>query len=369
MNPPDRRRETFPPELPIDPSGQVQWPEDLLEEAPDLPPKHEGSLITTPPDEFARPDEQLGDGKTTLVSTRAFESIHVPLMEVVRLLEAVEQRMESLKDSFNDSVPKSLLRLRPWPRRKGESPYALYWIFFQRIRRTFDPYTFRETTEQKPRRFRRLKIRTRADLSAAAHLARLDAHRREVFEFHDRAQALNEAHRVLARSLDSIRKMVSGRIGECFDCPPLKDSRFAHAPFRVYRWIERLWNVGWTIRQTTDFLRQLAASRRELYPRCRYRLHFCEDSEHPYGRLLWRDELSRVSYSSLTHRERRRLRIPRSESVADFEWARRMYARRLHGLARLVKRIRLKLSYALRTGRAAFDRGRPPSAFPYLEAR
>jgi len=290
-------------------------------------------------------------------------------MEVVRLLEAVENRMEWLKDGFNDAVPKSLLRLRPWPRRKGEPPYALYWIFFQRIRRTFDPYTYRETTSNKPRRFRRLKIRTRADLSTEVHLARLDAHRRTVFEFHDRALALNEAHRILARGLDSVRKMVSGRIGESSECPPFRDSRFAHAPFRVYQWIERLWKFGWAVREAGDELQQAAVNRRKECPRARYRFVYLEDAEHPYGRLLWRDELSRVSYTSLPDRERRRLRIPRSERIADFEWWRRKITRRLQKHTKLIMKIRLKLGHALRAGRAAFDRGRPSSNSFYREAR
>jgi len=290
-------------------------------------------------------------------------------MEIIHLLGTVEQWMETLKDRFNESMPKTLLRLRPWPRRKGEPPYALYWILFRRRRQLYDSWTFQLIEDQKPRRFRRLKIHTRADLSHFIHLARLDSYRKEVFKFHDRAQALNEAHRILARSLDSVRKMVSGRavIHVYGEFPPLDESRFPGLPQRYLAWIGHLWRLGWAVRFASDDLREAATIHRNNWPQKRYRLHFLEDSEHPYGRLLWRDELSRVSYSSLPDRERRKLHIPRSELWPELEWNRRDLTQRLKKLVKLVKRIQLKLGYALKTGRAALDRGRPPSAFPYQE--
>ena len=354
----------------MSPDPSVRWDDDLLEEAPEGAPKRAGCLITRTDPMRAPGDRPAGNGDQTLTSTRAFESVQVLLLEVIHLLSTVERWMESLKDSFNDIMPRSLLRLRPWPRTKGGPPYALYWIFFQRRRPRYDEWTFRRIEDRKPRRFRRLKIRTRADLSAYVHLARLDAHRQGVYLYHDRAQALNEAHRVLARALDSVRKMVSGRAAQCWvpdEVPPLDCSRFLGVADRHLFWIDELWRVGWAMRGLSDDMRQFAENRRQSFPRQRYRLVYHEDSDHPYGRLIWRDGLSGASFSSMPDRLRRKLRISRSDFIADAEALRRRYTKRLQTYAKLVKRIRLKLGHALKVGRAAFDRARTPGAIPYRE--
>lgn len=347
----------------------AQSHENLLEEVPDQGLTRRGCVMTRPHEESPPVESSEGNAVQTLESTIAFESVQIPLMEVINLLQAVERKMEDLKDRFNDSVPKTLLRLRPWPRRKGEQPYALYWIFFRRIRPTFDSRTFRQVENRKPRRFRRLKIRNRTDLSEFIHLARLDAHKFLVLRFHDRAQALNEAHRILARALDSVRKMVSGRVSADAHCPPFPDARFPFLAPRFYPWVERLWRVGWSLRKRSLELFALA---RENGLECRghrYRLRFIEDPDHPYGRLLWRDELSRVSHSSLPDRERRKLRVPPEErrAIAVYERPRRLLTRRLRELTTFMKRIRLKLGHALKVGREASERGRILSRFSYLE--
>jgi hypothetical protein len=354
----------------MSPDPWVRWDDDLLEEAPEGGPKRAGCLITRTDPTRAPEERPPGNGDRTLTSTRAFESVQVPLLEVIHLLSTVERWMESLKESFNDAMPPSLLRLRPWPRTKGGPPYALYWIFFQRCRPRYDEWTFRLVEDRKPRRFRRLKIRTRADLSTYVHLARLNTHREGVYRYHDRAQALNEAHRVLARALDSVRKMVNGRAAECWtsnEISPLDGSRFLDVPRRHLAWIEQLWRIGWTMRGLSDDMRQFTENRRQSFPRQRYKLVYQEDSDHPYGRLIWRDELSRASFSSMPDRLRRKLRIPRSDFIADAEALRRTYTKRLQTYAKLMKRIRLKLGHALKVGRAAFDRARSPGAIPYRE--
>lgn len=362
-------RHPDPSHQPADGDGFAHWRPDLLEEGPELPPENAGSLMTSREGWRTSAVGSLGNSDQALVSTQAFESMQLPLMEIIHLLGAVEQRMETLKDRFNESMPKSLLRMRPWPRRKGEPPYALYWIFFRRRRRQFDSSTFQMLEDRKPRRFRRLKIRTRADLSHFVHLARLDVYRKDVFVFHDRALALNEAHRILARSLDSVRKMIGGReIYVYRDVPPLDDARFGGLPQRYFDRLGQLWRLGWAVREASDDLRDCERRHREMCPRSRHRLHYLEDSEHPYGRLLWRDELSRVSYSSLPDRHRRQLHISRQDVWPVFELDRRELTQKLHKLTKLVKRIRLKLGYALKTGRAAFDRGLPPASNPYKEA-
>lgn len=348
----------------------VQRQEDLLELAPDPGLARRGCVMTRPPEESAHVGSPEGNRVQTLQSTLAFESVQVPLMEAISLLQAVERRMEVVKDRFNDAVPKTLLRLRPWPRRKGEPPYALYWIFFRRIRPRFDSYTFQRIEDRKPRRFRRLKIRNHTDLSEYIHLARLDSHKTLVLRYHDRAQALNEAHRILARALDSVRKMVSGRVGGDPNCrAAFPEQRFPFLASRFRVWVERLWRVGWSLR---DQSLQLFALSRENLRECRdhrYRLRFIEDRDHPYGRLLWRDELTRTSHSSLPDRERRKLRIPPEErrAIAIYERSRRLLTRRLRELTSFMKRIRLKLGHALKVGREASERGRVSSRFPYSE--
>jgi hypothetical protein len=352
-----------PANLPPPKDDRVRWHYDLLEEGPDPGGKREGCVITRSDPVRARDETGVGDGDRAVPSTYAFESIQAPLLEILYLLPAVESRMVSLKESFNDAMPPSLLRLRPWPRYKGGPPYALYWIYFRRRRPQYDSNTFRRLEARKPCRFRRLKIKTRADLSDFIHLARLDLQKRGIFDCHDRALALNEAHKVLARVLDSLRKIVNGKAAQIDytqDFPDFDPTRFIGFGDRIFSSMDHLWRLGWTMRSLTDQLRDLAEHRRQLHPRLRYKLVYLEDSEHPYGRLIWRDDLTRTSFSSLSDRHRRRLHIPKSERIADFERTRRELTKRLQGYAGVVKRIRLKLGYALKTGRAAFDRGRVP---------
>lgn len=273
------------------------------------------------------------------------------IQEIHGLRISVEGRMEDLKKTYNASAPRSRLRLRPWSRRKGERPYAVYWVFLTKKKKFFENETLRVIDNLRPRWFERLKIRTRRDLDLAIHRAGLDAVRPALHEFHDSLLGLNEAHRVLARGLDSVRKMLtSGVAGKGLVAPALPaEAEKSWESDEVRGLAGHAWRLECLLRRTTSDLELLARHQRRQPGWVRYRLEFRKGQDHPYGRLVWRDRQTRATYASLDDRTKRKLRIPAYVSgvLTPFELNRRQLTRDLKERTTLLRRLRTKLRQVL----------------------
>ncbi len=264
----------------------------------------------------------------------------------------VERRMESLKDAFNKNMPRSRLRLRPWNRKKGDPPYALYWISLFKRRQIIDERTSVARVITLPRWFRRLKIRTSRELDTAIHRAGLDVCRKAVHYYHNRARALNEAHQILSRAFDSARKMLRGRTAgrdTLLDHPPLPDHpRFYGFSGPAYELLGGAWKFAWVVQQGTLGLQELSTNQNRS-PSCgRMRLDFVLDRNHPYGRLLWRDTGAGITLSRLDDLTKRRLRLPRQvrEGITPWELERRRVVRILKKRTNLLRCLRQRLTGA-----------------------
>jgi hypothetical protein len=279
--------------------------------------------------------------------------------EIRGLRLKVESRMEALKEAFNSTMPRSRLRLRPWSRRKGEPPYAVYWILLTKKRTLFEYSSWPTEPDRRPRWFKRLKIRTRRDLDLAIHRAGMDAVRRNVHRFHDDLVALNAAHQALARGLDSIRKMMGSRAaGSQLNppmVPPLRDElsiTWETAPL-----INHAWMLECLLRRTTGDLVTLAHLQSKQPGWIRFRLEFRQTKSEPYGRLLWRDLETRSTYASLDDRTKRKLGIPASMRalLTPYELSRRERARALKEQTGVLRRVRTRAAKVLQEARTLLD--------------
>jgi hypothetical protein len=267
--------------------------------------------------------------------------------------------MEALKGAFNSTMPRSRLRLRPWSRRKGEPPYALYWVLLTKKRTLFEYSSWPTEPDRRPRWFKRLKIRTKRDLDLAIHRAGMDAVRRDVHRFHDDLVALNAAHETLARGLDSIRKMMSSRAaGSRLNAPmvpPLADElsiTWETAPL-----INQAWLLECLIRRTTGDLIILARHQSKQPGWIRFRLEFRQSKAEPYGRLVWRDLETRSTYASLDDRTKRKLGIPAPMRalLTPFELDRRDLTRALKAQTGVLRGVRAKAAKVLQEARTFIE--------------
>jgi hypothetical protein len=285
--------------------------------------------------------------------------VFAELMERIREIDvrrrSTERKMTELREDFNRCAPRARLCLRPWTQKKGESPYALYWIVLSR-RREFYP-TGRPGEARRPRWYRRLKIGTQRDLDAAIHRNGMDRQREMVHRFDARAVALNEQHRLLARGLDSVRKILASRAtGREFGPTdmPANLLAFGSTP-KVRRLLADLWEFECALTRIMQMAYACSASQRGQPKWVRFRLLFLRDREHPYGRLLWRDEETGQKYSSLDDRTKRRLRLYRDvrKAITPFEKERRELSRILKTRTSVVRRLKALTARILDVARRA----------------
>ena len=277
------------------------------------------------------------------------------LREIDEVRLSVEGRMEDLKKAFNESVGRCRLKIRPWGRTKSAPPYAVYWVFLTKKRKIFENRTWQAIEDMRPRWYKRLKLRTRRELDLIIHRSGLDANRRTVHRFDDDMEALNEAHRVLARNLDSIRKLLRGRVaGGHLVAPPLPaEAEKLWLPDAVRGQAEGAWRLECLIRRTTGDLKLLSRLQARQPGRVRHRLEFRQGPGHPHGHLVWRDLVTRSTYASLDDRTKRKLKIPKHVSVliTPFELARRQLMRGVKDRASLVRKLWAKAREALELAR------------------
>jgi hypothetical protein len=291
--------------------------------------------------------------------------VFAELMERIREIDvrrrSTERKMVELREDFNRCAPRARLCLRPWTQKKGESPYALYWIVLSR-RREFYP-TGRPGEARRPRWYRRLKIETRRDLDAAIHRNGMDRQREMVHRFDARATALNEQHRLLARGLDSVRKILASRAtGREFGPTDIPSNvlAFGSTP-KVRRLLADLWEFECALTRIMQMAYACSAWQRDQRQSVRFRLHFLRDREHPYGRLVWRDEETGQKYSSLNDRTKRRLRLPRDllKEITPFEKERREITSILKTRTSVVRRLKALTVRILDVARRADVRPTP----------
>jgi hypothetical protein len=284
------------------------------------------------------------------------------LLQVHELRVLVEDELRAVPGEFQHAFRKTTLRLRAWPRRKGDPPFALYWITFPPKKEYYDDWMQRaiDKLTPQPRWFHRVKIKTSRDMDRAIHRAGLDFARREVHAFHRRARSLNDAHKILTGTLDGIRKMLESKAGGKGSSPLPPQRLPLGLPQDLTRVLELIRRLVRTIRQRQDDCRLLVRWARRKPHWQSYRLSFPDDAAHPYGRFLWVDDETGRSYSQLNYRKRRKLGLPSrvSRVIGPFEVQRRVLDRQLKASTSLIRRIKARIPVALRQARACVDAAR-----------
>ncbi len=328
---------------PADPEGDVQKAiGDLL---------LNGGSAPTLPEPVPRTRRMLLHGFSELASL---------LIEVDDLRRRVESNIRAMPEEFKLTFKKTTLRLRAWPRRKGEPPYALYWIVFPPKKDYCEDWLQRTINKvaTQPAWYHRVKIRTSRDLDRAIHRAGLDHSRREVHSFHRRARSLNDAHKILTGTLDIIRKMLESKAGGKGSVPPPCPLPPGFIPFGlpqdVILVLDLIWRLESTILQRQADCRLLLQWAKHKPCWQNFRLSFPHDAEHPYGRFLWVDDETGRTYGNLNYRQRRKLGLPSrvSRFIGPFEVQRRVLDRQLKASTGLARRIRQRIPVALRQAKA-----------------
>jgi hypothetical protein len=340
--------------------GRGQIPDGVILLNGGIPVTPSEPIPTTPPKVLQASSGDDRTSRRTGIVPGEFAGL---LLGIHELRLRVEADLLAVPEEFKQAFRKSRLRLRAWPRKKGEPPYALYWIVFPPREDYCEDWLKRVVDQMATRRqwFHRVKIRTSRDMDRAIHRAGLDHCRKEVHAFHRLAWSLNEAHKILTGTLDAIRKMLEsragGRLPDIPSTPPPTLRIPPGLPRDVELVLELLSRLESLIHRRQDECRVLARlARHKPLWQC-YRLTFREDAEHPYGRLVWVSEETGQAFSHLDYRKRRRLGLPSrvSRFISPFELQRRKLDRLLKASTSLASRIRQKIPVALRKARAGAD--------------
>jgi hypothetical protein len=237
--------------------------------------------------------------------------------------KVVEWRMEDLRKAYIRTVPRSRLGLRPWTRTKDGPPYAIYWIRLNRRHQTFDDRTWEVMSPNRPRWFRRLKIRTYRELGSALHWAGLDASRKTIHLFGKRVRTLNEAHTLLCRSIASLRTMIRGRAaGLAFplDHPPFPEAVEAGLGPRARDLLGSVWKFAWRVEFVSLGLHRLSEHHRECFPDMSWHLQPFSDRDHPFGHLHWQNSEDGATLPSLDTRTMHRIHLPEEYHKMTLLW-------------------------------------------------
>jgi hypothetical protein len=271
---------------------------------------------------------------------------------------AVESCMKELREQYNSFGEPRPLLLRPWSRKKGEWPYAIYWVHLLKRPKRFDPMTGRPITDTRPRWFKRLKIRQLRDLDLAIHRAGLDQDRPRIHRFHAEAQLLNETHRVLARTLDSARKTLGGRAaGAGLKAPPFPEDVGPRIPHDLRALATPAWRLECLLQRANSDLGLLAKTQARQRLWLGLRLEFRWSPEDPVGHIVWRDLETRTTYSRLNDRTKRKLGLSaeKRKAITPFEVERRrLVAGQKAGLS-IARKLLTRAEAAMDTARVNFQ--------------
>lgn len=283
--------------------------------------------------------------------------------QLSRFRREVEEAILQVPEDFKLRFRRTTLRLRAWPRRKGDPPYALYWITFP-PRKNYCEDWLAQVIERLPGRrcwFHRLKIRNSRDLDRAIHRAGLDYARRDVHAFHRRARALNEAHKTLTGALDSVRKILRGKAASdpaATERPPVDPLLLLPRDATVvYSGLLMLDDAIRRHQADAELLVRWARRRPRWQP---FRLTFPVDFDHPNGRFLWIDDESGRSFGRLNYRDRKALGLSNRASrfISPIEMQRRLLDRRLKASTSIIRRIRPRIPAAMARAQALLAEAR-----------
>ena len=244
------------------------------------------------------------NGDTTKLEEQTSRLMH----ETYRLRDRARRSMFGLQREFNAMLPDAFLRLRPWSRRRGQPPYSLCWVRIFSGKYRLDPRTLSAVHLRNPWPFSRLAIRSNRELDTVIHRCQLDAHRAQIFDFHRKAQGLNQAAHACTRALDSARKLLSGRLANAEGGPggwvfaKLIPDDLRHLEDRLRRF-ER------TVSTEIAALEQIAVDYSRAPWCAELDLVFVQDLGFPFGRLLWVDRQPGIECARLGRRLRRRLSL------------------------------------------------------------
>lgn len=277
------------------------------------------------------------------------------LRSMLEDLDDVERCMKLLREKYLEVDKSVSLLLRPWSRKKGYPPYAIYWVRLCRKQRRFDPDTGKEVDDDsRPRWFKRLKIRRVWDLDLAIHRAGLDHDRPRIHRFHAEAQVLNETHRALARAFDSARKSLGGRVaGAGLEAPPIPYDE-GWLPSGILSLAIPAWRLECLLQRTNSDLALLAKiqERQARWLGLRMELRPISE-EHPVGKLVWRHLETRATYSRLNDRTKRKLglSVEKRKAITSFEVEhRRLVAGQKAGLS-IARKLNATAHAAMETAR------------------
>src|SRR5579862_1762927 len=206
------------------PSGAKAAPASVVDPSPEeaAPPRFTPILERVEP----RPlPPVVSEEEATLSGPRViYQALRERILDGCGLLRSVKEEMAGLADSYRCAVPPTRLQLCAWGFPRGTPPRALYWVRLARRQEEVCDDHLQVRSLQRPRWFRRLKIRTREDLRNAIHWNGLDAHKSVVLRYHELASCLNRAHCTLSRRSAHL-VLVFGRkfggVGVLPGCPDL----------------------------------------------------------------------------------------------------------------------------------------------------
>jgi len=242
------------------------------------------------------------------VSTKLEEQTQWLIHQVYKLRDRTRRSMYGLQREFNAAFPDAFLRLRPWSRRRGEPPYSLCWVRIFAGKYHLNPNTLSAVYRRNPWPFRRMAIHSNRELDTLIHRCQLDAHRAQIFDFHHKAQDLNQAAHACSLALDTTRKLLSGRLAPVERGPAdwIVDKYF---PGDLRRLLDRLRCFQRTVSADIAALEQMVVDYRRAPWCAQLDLTFVQDLGFPFGRLLWVDRESGLECARLGRRLRRRLNL------------------------------------------------------------
>jgi hypothetical protein len=259
-------------------------------------------------------------------------------------LRRVKERMTDLVATYRRCIPRSRLGIAAWGT-KGEPPRALYWIFLVRRQRFFESRTLELLEESRPRWYHRKKVKRPKDLDALILRACLGAVRANVVRFGADVEKINRAHRTLARGLQAVKHILSGRAASgSLPVPLPPEDLLAGTPGALREVLTLAWNLECRRQQGIGDMKILRRLQAHELGCGRFRLHYEESSHIPFGTLMWRDDETESLLPSLERPVLRHLGAPRSlqRLIAPFERNRRDLMRRAERLQDVFCRADLK---------------------------
>jgi hypothetical protein len=235
---------------------------------------------------------------------------------VALLRRSVEEEMADLGKTYRETMPPCLLQLYPWAYPKGSPPRALYWVRLARRQDEFDHQLLVPLPVRRPRWCKRLKIRNRSDLGSAIYWNGATKRRKSIMAFHDRAGALNKAHRTLAREMAYAKYSLKSPAAapdrkEGLPLELVEDPSLHHLGGKGTDLIFLAWGLEQAIEESLIALENF----RERTLRLRFRLTFIPGPAAGTLRMEWEDRQTGRKYRGLDGRALKNHHLSPEESA------------------------------------------------------